>query len=250
MTPVPRHFWVTLALACAAPAFFSATSCRAAVHFEFDLTYDPGLSGTSDYLSDLSIIYFVAEPGFPYLNVEAVSYFNGSYETIPIGSSSGFHYSLNDELTSNPIYAVNYATVGIYNDVDTGVGPSVFCTFSDPSFAVGKSYDEVFGDLNAVGGPYTEAQVLASLGDPLGFEDPDNHLVFSYFSSFILDSPSIASLFGTPIQVGQSGTLVHFSNGTAFGTSSGNATAVPEPATWVLAAAGLGVLALRRRVTR
>ncbi len=230
-----------------------ATPARAGVAIDFNIQFDSSIE-SRDYLSDFCIFYYADVPGDPYTFIYAVSYLIPEYASIPVNNPDFFHFRIEDLVVSDPGNLVNYGVMGTYNDVDTGAGPSFFCSFFDATVTEGKTFDDVFAgpDWNAIEGPYTEEQVLAALTDPLGIADPQNGLLISYMMAFTLfDATGIATPFTNPGVEPQSNTLFHFSTATPFATGSATTSIVPEPTTGVLtllALAGLGLTCLGSRV--
>jgi hypothetical protein len=238
-----------IAIAIAFLAAAGGQTTHADLIVETHLQFDPALSQSSNYLSDVIIFYFYDDRlTNPALLYDPISHNSGNM-TIPVNTP--FYYASGYSSFQNADAFINYAVIGAYHDIDGGGASSFFSTFSNPSIAAGQSFDAVFGGFD----PYldhSEEDVLEALKDPFGYANIDNALILSYLMSFVIDNPEISALMSTPVQTGQTATLVHFSEGTAFGQSTAGATqtaVVPEPSSLALAAIGLVCAAatLRRK---
>ncbi len=235
-----------LAIALLAILALHAPNARAGAWLNFSHAFDLSAAGDDDFLSHVAVMYYVDQPVFPYISYRVWSHVT----PVPIGNGH-FSFDLFDNSLADHDYAHSFAITGIYTSVLQGSRESFFSTFSDPSIAVGHTFEDVFADLGA-----TETEVI----DALKGNDPTDDLM-GILSRYVLlgqttgddiDNAAYVARLATSVHPGQTSTLVHFSDGIAFGTATSRATPdtpiIPEPATLVLLGGGtLGWAWLGRR---
>src|SRR5438128_2606581 len=100
MSNVIPWSWRALVVAVVVWGVGHSPSCRAGTMFDFALSFDPNLGGSNDYLSDLVVMGYVNQPGFPH---EFILPLGPSH--IAVSNPDGFHFSFLDSFASSPDYA-------------------------------------------------------------------------------------------------------------------------------------------------
>ncbi len=217
----------------------SSTVCRAQVGAgqAGDVVYTLTVADATATLTNS--LYF-----YNFNNGDSFGYVTGDFPTISGGPNVvNVGNPFNDNATSFGLLGIDNITTGATTNQSIYVGFSTASTLP-----INESFNTFFAPFFAEHTDLTldESTIVAALQDPDIFDADTNDesgRVIYQFRDYVIGLSDSGTATAAPIDTGML-TLVHFSDGTAFGDSEAlqvPPNAVPEPGTWAALLAGGGV---------